>query len=295
MTRRLLVTADDFGIGPAVTRGILELADLGVVTSSVVLVNSPFAAAGIREWRATRSELELGWHPCLTLDAPVLPPGRVPSLVDGSGKFFPLGSFLKRLVLGRVSRDEVAAEFRAQLGRYVELVGEPPANVNAHHHVHIFEPVGSALREVLADVSPRPFVRRVRECRRTLMRVPGARVKRFALSRFGTRAALRQESAGFPGAGRLAGVTDPPFVHDPEFFSRWLRHTPGNTVELTCHPGELDETLVGRDGSLEDGQLHRRVRELELLRDPSFLEAVADAGFALVSAGALSEETLAVG
>jgi hypothetical protein len=37
------------------------------------------------------------------------------------------------------------------------------------------------------------------------------------------------------------------------------------------------------------------VRELELLRDPSFLEAVADAGFTLVSAGALSEETLAVG
>lgn len=295
MTRRLLVTADDFGIGPAVTRGILELADLGVVTSSVVLVNSPFAEAGVREWRASGRRLELGWHPCLTLDFPVSPPGRVPSLVDDSGTFLPLGRFLRRLALGGVNRTEIEAEFRAQLRRFTELVGEVPANVNAHHHIHIFEPVGSALRDVLGDVSPRPYIRRVRECRRTLARIPGARVKRFALSRFGASAALRQESAGFPGADWLAGVTDPPFVHDPEFFTRWLRHTPGDTVELTCHPGELDITLVGRDGSLEDGQLHRRVRELELLRDPAFLEAVADAGFTLVSAGALSEETLAVG
>lgn len=295
MMRRLLVTADDFGIGPATTRGILELAERGVVTSSVVLVNSPFAEDGVREWRASGLKLELGWHPCLTLDSPVLPPGRVPSLVDDTGKFLPLGRFLRRLALGGVNRTEIEAEFRAQLRRFTELVGEPPANVNAHHHVHIFEPVGSALRTVLADLTPRPFVRRVRESWRTLTRIPGARVKRLGLSRFGAKAAIRQESAGFPGADRLAGVTDPPFVHDPEFFTRWLNLIPGNTVELTCHPGELDETLIGRDGSLEDGQLHRRVRELELLRDPAFLEAVADAGFTLVPASALSEETLVAG
>jgi hypothetical protein len=90
MTRRLIVTADDFGIGPATSRGILDLAAAGVVTSTVLLVNSPHAAEGVRLWEQAGGPLELGWHPCLTMDAPVLPPERVPSLVGANGRFQPL-------------------------------------------------------------------------------------------------------------------------------------------------------------------------------------------------------------
>ena len=284
--RLLIVTADDFGIGPDTSRGILDLAARRAVTSTVLLVNSPFAAEGVGMWRRAGGCVELGWHPCLTLDAPVLPPAKVPSLVGEDGNFRPLGGFLKRLVRGRIDPAEVEAEFRAQLRRFEELVGRPPATVNAHHHVHIFGPVGAALRAVLADVHPRPFVRRVVEPWRTL-RVPGARVKRLALSRFGKRAAAKQEAAGLPGADCLLGVTDPPFVGDPRFFARWLAAAPGRVVELTCHPGYLDATLAGRDGSLTDGQLHRRQREYELLRDPAFHEAVAAAGFTLTDAAGL--------
>src|SRR6516225_2972083 len=100
--RFLIVTADDFGIGPATSRGILDLAVAGVVTSTVLLVNSPFAAEGVVAWRAAGCPLELGWHPCLTTDAPVLPPERVPTLVGPDGRFRPLGQLLKRLMLGRV-------------------------------------------------------------------------------------------------------------------------------------------------------------------------------------------------
>ena len=58
---------------------------------------------------------------------------------------------------------EVEAEFRAQLDRFTELVGFPPANVNAHHHVHVFQRVVNALTEVLAGLPTRPFLRRVVE------------------------------------------------------------------------------------------------------------------------------------
>jgi len=169
--RQLIVTADDFGVGPETTRGILELGARGAVTSSVVLVNSPFAAAGIAAWRAAGRPLELGWHPCLTIDAPVLPARDVPSLVGPDGRFPALGTLLKRLALGRVNGAEVEAEFRAQLARYVELVGAPPANVNGHHHVHVFHTVGDALARALGDY--RPYMRRVVEPWRTLRRVGG--------------------------------------------------------------------------------------------------------------------------
>ena len=45
--RALLVVADDFGIGPPTTAGILHLARKGVVTASVMLVNSPYAEAAV--------------------------------------------------------------------------------------------------------------------------------------------------------------------------------------------------------------------------------------------------------
>ena len=72
--RYLVVTADDFGIGPATSRGILDLAAEGLVTCTVLLVNSPYAAEAVDAWKATGRRLELGWHPCLTLDPPVAPP-----------------------------------------------------------------------------------------------------------------------------------------------------------------------------------------------------------------------------
>ena len=70
----------------------------GAVTGTVLLVNSPHAEADVAAWRRGGGRPQLGWHPCLTLDAPVLPPRRVPSLVDRDGRFFPLARFLVRLV-----------------------------------------------------------------------------------------------------------------------------------------------------------------------------------------------------
>ena len=282
--RYLLVTADDFGIGPETSAGILDLAARGAVTSTVLIASSPYASEAVGMWRRSGATLELGWHPCLTLDRPVLDPGRVPSLVDGGGRFHSLSEFLKRLWRDRLDPTELRSELAVQLRRFVELVGRLPVNVNAHHHVHVFAPVAAALHAVLAGVSPRPYLRRVGEPWQTLMWVPGARIKRWYLSRKGSQVATE----GFPHADWLVGITDPSCVRHPGFFHRWLAAVPGQFVELTCHPGFLDATLAGRDGTFADGQLHRRQRELELLRSPDFARAVADAGFTPVPASRLA-------
>lgn len=279
--RRLIVTADDFGVGPATSRGILDLAELGVVTSTVLLVNSPFAEDAIHQWERSGKRLELGWHPCLTMDAPVLPAERVPTLVDESGRFHPLGTFLKRLLRGQVNRAEIDAELTAQYRRFVELVGTPPTSMNGHHHIHIFKPVGDVLLKLLGEQTPKPFVRRVAEPFNTLMRVPGVRAKRWVLNWLGRGAARRQARAGFPGNDALLGITDPPFVNAPDFFARWLREARGDVCELMVHPGHADETLGDRDGPVSAGQADRRVREFELLADPAFRRAAEAAGFAL--------------
>jgi predicted glycoside hydrolase/deacetylase ChbG (UPF0249 family) len=285
--RYLLVIADDYGIGPATSHGILDLARRGTVTGTVLLVNSPHAESGVAAWRRAGARPQLGWHPCLTLDAPVLPPGQVPSLVAPDGRFWPLHEFLKRLLLRRVRPEEVAAELRAQWCRFHDLVGSAPGLVNAHHHVQVFPLVGAILEGLLDGQQPLPYVRRVREPWRLLASIAGARAKRAFLSLLGRRAARPLTRAGFPGADWLAGITDPPWVADADFFARWLSRMPGQVVELTCHPGCLDTTLIGRDGTTA-GQV-RRVREHDLLCRPSFHDACQRAGFRLISPAELAD------
>jgi hypothetical protein len=286
--RYLVVTADDYGIGPATSQGILDLAARRAVTGTVLLVNSPYADSAVRAWRQARLPLELGWHPCLTLDRPVLPPAKVPTLVGADGRFHSLGRFLRRLARWKIQPAEIDAELRAQYGRFHDLVGHPPTLVNSHHHVQVFRPVGSLLLGVLGRQRLLPYVRRVREPWRTLAQVPGARRKRLLLTVLGRRDARRQGRRGFPGNDWLAGITDPPRVADPEFLTRWLTRVPGRVVELTCHPGFRDLSPVGRDCTADDGQVERRVREHELLRHASFREACDRAGFMLVSPSELA-------
>ena len=141
---------------------------------------------------------------------------------------------------------------------------------------------------MLSQAPVKPYMRRVREPWPMLRLVPGARLKRGLLSLLGRHYAQAQDRLGFPGHDWLAGITDPQWVTDPAFHSRWLARVPGRVVELACHPGYYDATLIGRDCGADDGLLQRRVDELKLLNEPAFGEAVKAAGFQLVAPSELA-------
>jgi chitin disaccharide deacetylase len=283
LKRYLIVTADDFGIGPATSDGVLEAAECGAVTASVLLVNSPFAEQAVRQWRLRSCTMELGWHPNLTLDSPILGAAEVPSLAGPDGRSLPLGKFLRQWLAGRLCEEEIERELMAQFQRFIELTGQQPMIVNTHQHVGVFAPVGQILMDVLEKRGCRPMLRRVRESWSTLWRVPGARVKRTFLNCLGRPLAKRQVLRNHVGNDWLAGITDPKWVQRPTFFKNWLKAVPGNVVELMCHPGHLDPTVLGRDCQIGDGLMRRRVDELHWLRQPEFLEAVGEANFTLAT------------
>lgn len=288
MARPLTIVADDYGIGRETSRGILDLAREGRITASVMIVNAADAEQASREWLAADPPADLGWHPNLTLDRPILPATQVPSLVRSDGTFWPLGDFLRRACLGQIRLNDVRAEWDAQYRRFEELVGRPPALVNSHQHVSIFPPCDQALLNVFETRKARPYLRRVVERGNVIARVPGARVKRIVLSVLGRRVARRSAANGFPGCDWLIGVTDPVCVSDDQYLDRWVRRIGGQgSVEVCCHPGYHDPSLVGRDCDSGDGLL-RRPRETTLLRSPSFLAACAEAGLVPVRPTALS-------
>jgi hypothetical protein len=83
-------------------------------------------------------------------------------------------------------------------------------------------------------------------------------------------------------------VTDPPCVADERFLVRWLTNATAATMELMCHPGHDDETLVGRDCCRDDDCVSRRVHEYHLLRLASFPEACRRAGLRLAAPSELT-------
>src|SRR2546430_5684629 len=115
--RCLVVNADDFGLSPGVTDGILEAHAAGVVSSVSVLVNAPgweHAVAALRGGGGGGgSKLGAGLHLNLTAGEPVSSGG---SLVHPrTGRFYCLAGLLARALARRIDARHVAEEGGAQL------------------------------------------------------------------------------------------------------------------------------------------------------------------------------------
>ncbi len=314
VTRALVVVADDFGIGPATSLGLLDLAGQDRLSASVLLVNSPHAVEAVRQWRRAGSNrhLELGWHVCLTMDRPILAARAVPSLVRDDGTFLSLGQLLGRLAAGQIVPGEVRAELEAQYDRFCQLTGQFPALVNGHHHVHIFPGIAPILFDLLAGQEPLPYVRRVCETFAMLRAVKQARLKRVFLATLGRRCRPQLKKLGFPGNDSLVGVTDPQGLAHPDEataiqrLGRWLATAPGPVVELVCHPGHPDPALARDRPSATMQRLARwlpglavaceqdtREREYQLFAGGALDELCRSAGLHLTKIDCLAQRRLA--
>jgi len=74
---RLVVNADDFGLSPAISRGILRAHRDGIVTSTSLLGNCA-DLDGARALLAEAPNLGVGVHLALVEGGPVADPARVP-------------------------------------------------------------------------------------------------------------------------------------------------------------------------------------------------------------------------
>lgn len=288
MHRRLVVIADDFGIGTKTSEGIIHLAQKkGVLSGAVLLANSPFAQSAMDSLAQSRIDLLVGWHPNLTLDKPILNFKQVPSLVDKQGKFFPLHRFISKWILGQLNHDEIFNELQAQLLRFKQLTGGFPHFINSHQHIAVFSPVGEKLNLLFQKYNIRPWVRRVGEETGSMLYLPGCRLKRFALSFLGKMYSKKLDALGFPGASTLAGLCDPLQTANANFYASRLKNLKSDLVEWMCHPGFFDPSLIGRDGNANSPSIKMRPNELQFLADGTFQNLANQNGFRILSSSEL--------
>lgn len=267
--RLLIVNADDYGLSPATSRGILAAWQDGIVTSTTVLVNFPWSAE-CAAWLADAPGLGVGLHLNLTAGSPVLPAAEVPSLVG------PEGGFVKNLwhLRHRVRLPEVRREWEAQLRRFVEIVGRPPTHLDSHHHVHCLPNLAAVFVD-LARAHGIPAARALRPSDLPAADSLWDRLSTFVFRQYLRASAARLRQGGLRLPDRVL-LTD----FDRRLLLRWLHELPDGLTELVCHPGYVDDELRRISSRVE-----ARPAELADLTAPEVRDLVREEGICLVHYG----------
>ncbi|MBV8148658.1 MAG: hopanoid biosynthesis-associated protein HpnK [Candidatus Eremiobacteraeota bacterium] len=152
--KRVILNADDFGISPQVNEAVERAHREGMLRAASLMVGAPAFADALERARRLPS-LAVGLHVVLVNGRPVLPPERVPSLVDGSG------AFSNHLVQAGIRfffhpgiRRQLDAEVRAQFERFAET-GLALDHVNAQSHMHVHPAVFASILRVGCDYGMR--------------------------------------------------------------------------------------------------------------------------------------------
>jgi hopanoid biosynthesis associated protein HpnK len=136
VSKRLIVTADDFGRALEINQAVEDAHTNGILTAASLMVTGAALDDAVERARRLPS-LGVGLHITLVDGAPALPPAQVPDLVGPDGRFT---SDLVRLGTRIFLLPHVRAQVKAELGAQFELyrqTGLPMAHVDSHHHYHL--------------------------------------------------------------------------------------------------------------------------------------------------------------
>ena len=261
--KRLIVSADDYGRSPDISRGIREAHLDGVVTATSCMMNILTTADDIQTALQETPEFDMGVHLVLTMGRPLSAPESVPSLVDENGSFFKLRPLLNRLPSLNV--EEVKREWRAQIERFIDAAGRKPTHLDSHHHISYFTP--ELFRTMLEFAQEyqcairNPFSEAWMEKEKISRNVP-VTMQGFSLRRPDT------------------------FISDfydqtatQEHLLEILSNIKDGMNELMCHPGYVDQVFAERESPYN----FQREKELKILVDPTIKESILLNGIELIT------------
>ncbi|MBF0587933.1 MAG: ChbG/HpnK family deacetylase [Magnetococcales bacterium] len=273
---RVTLCADDFGLSPAVSRGIASLLERGRLSATGAMTITPFWSESAPLLEPFADRIDIGLHWTLTDQTPL---GNMPKLAP-DGCFPTLGKLLKGAMLGRLPLDEIEAELHRQLDAFETVWGEHPDFIDGHHHIQQLPGIRDVLIRVVmqrygtrnstngtprttSGANPQSSMPWIRSCwmsPETMLR-RGVDVRRcLAIGLPGRTLAKLAQEVGLTCNRGFGGIYDfSEKMAYGEVMARTLAYANDGMV-IMCHPGEVDDALRKAD-SLTEG----RLRELAYL------------------------------
>jgi len=270
--KRLIVTADDFGVAREVNDAVEAAHRGGVLTAASLMVAAPAAADAVARARRMPS-LRVGLHVVLVEGRPVLPASAVTHLVDGNGLFRSNMAVLGTvLTCSRQARRQLAAEITAQFEAF-RATGLTLDHCNAHKHFHLHPVVAAliaaiggrfGLRAVRIPLEPAQVLRMIE---RQTPWAPELLTAPFALL-----LRRRFRAAGLLAPDRIFGLRWSGRM-TRERLSGLIRNLPNGLSEIYLHPA------TGPFAGAAPGYHYRE--ELDALMAPEIVAASRDSSLRL--------------
>ncbi len=125
--KKLIVNADDFGVTESVNEGIIYGFKNGIITSTSLMVNRPYA----KEAAQMAKDLSTGRQ-----EIPSLGIGLHFTVYDGNNQIIRGDEKLSIFFSSRENLEKAITQFLNQIERFRELTGKMPDHIDGHHHAH---------------------------------------------------------------------------------------------------------------------------------------------------------------
>lgn len=265
--KAIAICADDYGVDVNVDRAIVDLARLGRLTATSVLVDADIGETSVAALNGL--DIDVGLH----LNFTELLGGLTPDAV------MPLNHLIARTHLRLLARQWVRATIERQLDRFESLFGRLPDYVDGHLHVHQLPIIRD---ELLAALNKRQMPQGfwVRDTRAgELSGSPLAeRFKSWVVGHLGMRKLAARASDQQIAINRgFFGVYDFTGEHRPfmQMMAQWLSQAKAGALVMT-HPS--------CQALLSDPIGQARVLEYQALASPAFGKLMQDKNVSLVRA-----------
>jgi chitin disaccharide deacetylase len=273
--RSVILCADDFGLADGVSRGIVELAEMGRLSATGAMTNMPGWRRMARSLMPLRDRIAVGLHLNFTAGTPLGPMPRLAPL----GAFPALKDLLPKALKRQLPDSEIAEEISRQIEAFEEAFGDAPAFVDGHQHVHVLPAIRPALIQALKarGYAGRVWLRDPSDKAMAILRRPIGRSKALIVKSLARGFARSAHAAGFRTNKGFSGfapldLSVPAARVFEEAFSKLGAHP-----LVMCHPGYVDDELRALDPALQS-----RVEELNYLKSDAFRDLLEQRGLRLV-------------
>ncbi|MFV0479572.1 MAG: ChbG/HpnK family deacetylase [Anaerorhabdus sp.] len=133
---KLLIQSDDYGITKRVADGIIDGIKQGVIRNTGLFVNMPWAQECVDKIRPYMDNIAFGQDLNVCAGNPCADTKDIPSLLQDNGSF--LTSEMNRRLdkdapnNDHVIYDEILIEFKAQIDKFIGIVGKKPDYLHPH-------------------------------------------------------------------------------------------------------------------------------------------------------------------
>lgn len=274
--RRLIVTADDFGLSAGVNRAVELAWQQGILTQTSLMAGG--AAFDEAVAIAHRNPgLQVGLHLTLIQGRPVLPPERIPDLVGPNGCFpdNPVAVGMK-LFFDPTLRLQLRAEIEAQILK-LKQAGIPLSHIDGHLNIQMHPTVFALLTELMQLHGITSFritrERLIRNLRHDRSRIVAKTAERLIFGALSAHAVPSLRWHGIVHAAEVKGILNSGRITEAYLLAVLGELGPG-TTEIYLHPGCLPDDEISRRmpdyhheqelAALLSPSVKQRLKELDL-------------------------------